>query len=382
MPSPLTTPRAAVFAVFTAFGMGVGLWAGSIPTVAAHSGISAEWLGYAITLIIGASLLGMMLSGVLAHWLSLRTLILLTITLVMIDMILLLQSASFWAFIVFATLIGLTGGMLDAVMNAEGYQVERDLGRTVIAGFHASASLAAAATAVLGSYVTVTFGTPFTAILTTIAYLVSIGFVWRATPLRPPIAAGGEARKGRIAFPMVVLGLVIGIGGGAEALGALFSSSFLAFSAPELAAYAGAGTTTFGLCQFAVRVVADWLRARFGDLLLLQVSMVITVIGFAVVAFSPSFAISIIGFGIIGIGTACFSPCGFALAPGMSGLAAAQAFGLLAALTAITRVPVPLGFGRIVEFSGYQIAFLTAVALLAGGFALTMVLIRIAPKRS
>jgi MFS family permease len=165
------TPRIAVFAVFIAFGCGVGLWAGSIPTVAARSGISAEWLGYTITLIIGASLLGMMLSGFLSRSIGLRWLIVATTILVALDMILLLQAAGFWAFVSFATLIGFTGGMLDAVMNAEGYQVERDLGRPVIAGFHASASLAAAMTAVLGSYVTVSFGTPYTAGLSSLSPL-------------------------------------------------------------------------------------------------------------------------------------------------------------------------------------------------------------------
>jgi MFS family permease len=181
---------------------------------------------------------------------------------------------------------------------------------------------------------------------------------------------------------MILLGLVIGIGNGAEVIGALFSSPFLAFTTPELAAYAGAGTTAFGLCQFGVRAFADKLRLRFGDLFLLEASAVIAAVGFLIIAFSPGFAISVFGFGIIGIGTACFSPCGFALAPGMSGLAAAQAFGLLAAVTAVTRVPVPLGFGQIVEWDGYRAAFVTALALLACGFFLTMILVRKAPVES
>jgi MFS family permease len=378
--APFVTPRLAVNAVFTAFGIGVGLWAGSIPTVAARSGISAEWLGYTITLIIAASLLGMMIAGAAARLLPLRRLVFVGMVLVALDMAFLLQAASFWSFLVCATLIGLTGGILDAAMNAEGYQVERDLGRPVIAGFHASASLAAALTAVLGSYVSVNFGTPITAMLTTLGFAAGLAIAFVGTPARPipPPAAVGRAR--RVALPFILLGVVVGLGNGTETVGALFSSPFLAFTAPELAAYAGAGTTAFGLCQFAVRASADRLRARFGDLVLLEVSLVVTAIGFVIVAFSPGFAISVIGFGVIGIGTACFSPCGFALAPSMSGLAAAQAFGMLAAITAVTRVPVPLGFGQIVEDGGYRAAFLTALALLACGFGLAMLLTRAAPR--
>ncbi len=162
-------------------------------------------------------------------------------------------------------------------------------------------------------------------------------------------------------------------------MAALFSSSFLNFQAPELAAYAGAGTTGFGLCQFVVRVMADRLRRRFSDLFLIEASTVIGAAGYVIIATSGSFTQSVIGFGVVGIGTACLSPCAFALAPRLSGLAPAQAFAALAVLSAVTRVPAPLGFGEIVERASYPIAFLCAAGLFAAALVLAMWLMRISP---
>jgi MFS family permease len=377
------SPRAAVLLVFIAFGSGIGLWAGSIPTVTARSGIIAEVLGCGITAMIASVMLGMVLMGVLARRVNLKTLLIGVQIATAMVLALLLQAAGFWQFLILFALIGATGGALDALMNAEGVAVEGDLGKPVLAGFHAYASLGAAVCAIIGSYVSVNFGTHFTAVLTSACYLVAIAATIIATPVRPLPQQQQAKRAGGIAglaLPIVLLALVYGLVNGGETMAALFSASFLAFQAPDLAAYAGAGTTAFGFCQFFIRVFADRLRQTISDLHLIEASVVVGAAGCALVATSGSFAQSVSGFGLIGIGSACISPCVFALAPKLTGLAASQAIGLLAMLSSITRVPAPLGFGAIVDRAGYPIAFAAAAGLFALALFLTMVLIRKASR--
>ncbi len=141
---------------------------------------------------------GMMAAAVLTRRFGLRNALVIALAVVAIDMAVLLQSGGFWHFMVAATLIGGTGGALDALMNAEGYAVEKDIGFPVLAGFHGWCSLAAAVCAVIGSYVSVNFGTVATAVLTTFGYTVAIAIVLKATPKRglPPVEAKGGRRVG------------------------------------------------------------------------------------------------------------------------------------------------------------------------------------------
>ena len=57
------SPRVVTTAVFFAFALGIGLWAGSIPVLMRRTGLGAEGLGLALTLHSAAYIGAMTLAG-------------------------------------------------------------------------------------------------------------------------------------------------------------------------------------------------------------------------------------------------------------------------------------------------------------------------------
>lgn len=364
------TPRHAVFAAFVPFGIGFGMWAGTIARVAARSDISAQMLGFAITGFIAAALSGMALGGMLSRHFTVKTILLGAIAACAISLSLLMQADGPFSFLLGLIVYGVINGIYDGAMNAEGTAVEADCGRPILLGFHAAASCAAGLTAIIGSYVAVNVGTEATAGIVVCGYALGALGVWRGTPARVVAIRDAEQKNQprRFQRPILLLGIVVGIVIAGETVTAMFSAPALVAQAPDLAAYAGFGATAFALCQALVRAFADRLRRRFGDLRIMELSLVVATLGFLVVSFSTSFTQSAAGFALVGLGSACLVPCGFSLAPAYSRVAAAQALGLLALITALPRIPAPLAFGDLAERISYPAAFALNAVLFCVAF--------------
>ena len=89
----------------------------------------------------------------------------------------------------------------------------------------------------------------------------------------------------------------------------MWSSSFLAGQATELAAYVDAGAAFFASCQAVIRWFDDPLRQRFSDCRIIIVSLALAAGGFAVVAWSEDFGSSLFGFALVGLCAGCVVPC-------------------------------------------------------------------------
>jgi MFS family permease len=354
------TPRQATFAAFVSFGVSIGLWSGSVPVIAAASGMTPSLLGAAATGFIACSILGIASAGLLARRIAIRHTLIALVGLMALTCAAALQSTGVGMFFGLFLAFGYLSGICDGTMNAEGTAVERDLGRPVLAGFHAAASFASAVSAGIGGAVSVAIGTPVTAALAILAAGTGIAIIVKATPLRPvehrATHADGRRRSG-LALPIVLLGLVAGISMAGEAAALMFSASTIREQAPALAAYAGLGVTAFGLFQAAMRSVIDRVRRRMGDMDIVLWSIGMAGAGCLIVATGSHALQSAIGFAVIGIGTAAIVPCSFVIATRTSGLGAAQAIGLLSLVSALPRVPQPLGFGEIAGTWGFAAAY-------------------------
>jgi MFS family permease len=366
---------------FFSLGTGFGIWGGAAPTVAARASMGPDLMGLAYSVFVIIYLAGMSGSGLIARFVSIRSMLVATIPATGVVLALLLLSSSPFGLFVGIALFGLMAGMVDLAINAEGTAVEADLSRPVLAGFHGAASLGVALAAILGSFLAVNFG-PWSAAIATLA-LFSIGLsaVLSGSPDRGrlPSTPAGAARP-RPTPVLLILGLVVGVSVAGEMAAALFSTPFLTVQAPEKAAIAGMGATAFALCQAIVRFQADRLRARLGDPSLLAGSLVIAGLGFGVVAFSTGFWMSALGFGLIGVGTGCVVPCGFALAVARSPLAASSALAVVALVSAVPRVPTPYAFGEIASLVSYGAAFGAYAILFAIALFLTASLLRRGPS--
>ena len=138
-----------------------------------------------------------------------------------------------------------------------------------------------------------------------------------------PVGAVAVDRRAFASRSLAALGLVIGACIACESAAIAWSGLVLRREAPELAAFAGLGASFFAGCQALQRFNVDRLRARVADRRLIVASLAVASLGFSLVAFEPGFALSVVGFAIIGFGTGAVVPCGFALAATQPGASAA-----------------------------------------------------------
>ena len=107
---------------------------------------------------------------------------------------------------------------------------------------------------------------------------------------------------------LVVLGLTIGVSITCESATISWSALLLRREAPQWAAFAGLGAAFFFACQATFRVNADALRSHAADRTMMLLSFLFAAAGLGLVAVHLGFATSVVGFAIVGIGTAADRP--------------------------------------------------------------------------
>jgi MFS family permease len=372
------TPRVAVALIFFALGLFLGLWSGASASILSAARVSPATFGVAMTLFAVSYLVAMSSGGHFGRLFSLRTLLLALIPLDGLSVAGLLQASSpLWIF--FGLIVsGFFTGLLDVTMNAEGTRVEHDLGRTVLAGFHACASVGLAVGAILGSLIAVDLGEWVSSLLAVAIALGATYTTFLATPDRGLDHTSASPGEGAVLFTrtLIVIGLVVGVSIAGEVAAMTWSASLLQQEAPKLAAIAGLGGGFFAGCQALLRFFADRPRRIFGDRRMIVVSLSTAAVGFLLVALHLGFAASVVGFAIIGFGTGCVVPCGFALAVRRSSFGHSAALSTVALFTAAPRVPAPLAMGAIAKALSIAAAFGLFAALLAVAVAAMLVFIK------
>jgi MFS family permease len=92
------------------------------------------------------------------------------------------------------------------------------------------------------------------------------------------------------------------------------------FTTPER--YVALSALAYLLASGAVRIAGDRLVARLGVVPILRVGAVIGAGGLAVVVFSPSWQVAVLGFAILGAGVAVVAPLSFSAAARIAGTSA------------------------------------------------------------
>jgi len=356
--------------VFFAFGIGFGLWAGAIPALMRQTGIDAAGLGIALTLHTGAYIGAMAVGGQIARVIAPRRLILAALTANVLGFAAIFSAGSVLVLTLALVAVGLSAGLLDLAMNTEGTAVERELGRPVLLSMHAAASGAFAIGALAGSLLAAGVGPRWCALVVLAVTLPVALAMHRLGPRHvapvPPLAVPSRAGFG-IGRGVALIGIVLGLTIAGEMSAQMWSARFLERQAAELAAFAGAGAAFFAGFQALIRVFGDPLRRRLGDQRVITLSLLVAAIGFATVALSASFALSLLGFALVGLGTACVVPCCFALVARRAAERAAGALGVASLVAGLIRLPTPLYLGFVAAAFSDAVAFAgIAIGLLVG----------------
>ena len=389
------SPRAVTTAVFFAFALGIGLWAGSVPVMMRRTGLGAEGLGMALALHSAAYIGAMTLAGRLTRRFELRAFMAWLLAAHGLAFFGIFLAPAAWLLVLALIGMGLTAGALDLVMNTEATTLEHERGEPMLTRMHAAASGAFALGAIGGSLISTTLG-PLACALLSAAVVAPVWLAVTRLGRRRPLpdlpahvlrepeleAAGASALVAsaqpagaapRQPDPVLLFGIVLGLCSVAELTAQMWSAKFLAEQTASLAALAGAGAALYAGCQSVVRLVGDPLRRRYGDVRVIAVSLVLAAMGFGVVALADGFATGVAGFALVGLGTACVVPCCFAqiaaALPGRGG----QALGRASLISGVIRLPTPVLLGLVAAQQSDSAVFALIAAGLIVGVAFLLV---------
>ncbi|KJE34775.1 MFS transporter [Thalassospira sp. HJ] len=284
--------------------------------------------------------------------------------------------------------LGFSGAFLDVAMNANGLQVERVKGRSIMSGLHGFWSLggfvgAGIAAAWFALPIGNEFHLPIVLSLFLIAHMIAQAGLLTDRDAHDYLARKQDGAqntaattKDRNLFLMLLpFGVCAFIGQFGEGVltdwATVFMNSELS-SGPTLAAV---GFAIYSCAMAATRLSGDALVTRFGRVQVLLTSSVLASLGTLVLTFSPHIAIAWLGCAIAGMGLAVILPLLLSAASQATGKGGGAVVSIIAATGYSAIMAGPPVIGAIGEAAGLVTAFaLTAIflAMIIPVYLLTM----------
>ena len=211
---------------------------------------------------------------------------------------------------------GLCTGFIDALLNAQGAELERVVGRPLINGFHGFWSLGALSASVVTVGVA-TLGVPPLPHFALAAIVIGVASApivrelpdTRSGADRPPLAgAGRHSLTGAVIAVAAITFAAIIVEGGSSDWASIYLRE-LSHAEPGVAA---AGYSALSLAMMLVRFRADVLTAHTSPTTVIRIGSITAAAGVALVIASPAVPTAMIGFVLVGAGCAVQLPLAFA----------------------------------------------------------------------
>jgi MFS family permease len=304
--------RVAISAVFFLNGFGLASWFIHIPSVKEQLGMNEQQLGLALLGIGVGSLLTMWLSGwLMGRFGSRRVLILATLGFAL--------SLAFpvWApnFVVLTVSLGFVGGcngLMDVCMNNQAAHFEALAGRPVMSSFHAIWSLGGWCGSLFGSLFLL--NPQLAAWHLALLCLFIIGaMIWLAPSLLRTVSEQGPIfalpTREIVIFALLCLIAMLSEGAVADWAGVHLRDDL---SAPN--ALSGFGYNAFAICMAGGRFIGDRIVQLIGRQQTVSAGALLGATGLFTAALAGTPIISILGFGLAGLGMSNIVPVLFSLA--------------------------------------------------------------------
>ncbi|GAA3448828.1 MFS transporter [Dactylosporangium matsuzakiense] len=322
-----TRARAATRATYAAFlwsGVATSSWASRIPQIRDALHLSPSKLGLVLLSIAAGSIVALVGSGhIVARFGSRKTVAAMAALLT----VALAGAASGYHFgvapvVLSLLLFGFANGAWDVAMNVQGAVVERAVGRSIMARFHAGFSIGTVAGALLGALM-VTAHVPVTLHLALTAMVVGVSTIYAVRNFMPDGAAesapdeGGGLRH-TLRFWREPRTLLVGVFVLAFALAEGTGIDWISISMIDgYRTSAAVGTLAFAVF-LAAMTAGRWfgpdLLDRYGRVPVLRALAVITVAGLALFIFGPNVLTAFLGALLWGLGTSLGFPVGMSAA--------------------------------------------------------------------
>jgi MFS family permease len=273
-------------------------------------------------------------------------------------------------------MLGFFGAFLDVSMNANGLQVERAKGRSILSGLHGFWSLGGFAGAgVTAAWFALPIPNSFHLPIVLGAFLIA--HIIAQSGLLPDQAAEDVSKeeKGtntatptpkerRLFIVLLPFGVCAFIGQFGEGVITDWATVFMNSELSSGATMAAVGFAIYSFAMAATRLSGDMLVTRFGRAEVLLTSSVLASLGTFIIAFAPHYMIAWLGCGIAGMGLAVILPLLLSAAAKATGKSGGAVVSIIAATGYSAIMAGPPIIGAIGEYVGLVTAFALTASFL------------------
>lgn len=327
----LSRARFGAFSTFVLAGLLTGVWVARMPALAAKFGTDESEVGIVVLVWgLGAILAMRGLRSVLDRAGS-RAALRIALPLTSLAFALVAVAPAYGLLLVAVALFGMSFGITDIAMNAQGSLVEQAYRRPVLSGLHAGWCVGAMSGGLLGVG-SAAAGLGFTTTLLATGLLsLPAGFALARTYLPDPVvsvASGDGRRAARLPIAVYLVGALALIAFMLEGSIADWSGLLLHEQLGASQALAALGYPVFEMAMLIGRLAGDHVRTRVGTRRLLMGAGIATALSMTVVVLAPNAQFAIAGFFVTGLVACTVVPTTISLAgtvaPGRSAAAVAQ----------------------------------------------------------
>jgi predicted MFS family arabinose efflux permease len=364
-PAPGGREQRATRIVFLITGVGLAAWAPLVPFAKARVDLGEGGLGLLLLCLGVGSIVTMPLAGALAACMGCRIVIVGSALLLCLALPLLASVASLPLLVVALLMFGAGVGAIDVTMNIQAIIVERASGRPMMSGFHGLFSLggivgAGGMAALLG-----TGASPLGAtLIVTACNIVALAI---ATPHL--LTYGSRSEGPMFALPhgiVLFLGILCFIAFLTESAVLDWSAVFLASARGMARSYAGLGYAAFATTMTLGRLAGDRIVRRVGGRNIITFGGLCAAAGFVLSTMFNSWQVALLGYALVGVGSANIVPVLFTAVGRQSVMAEKIAVPAITTLGYAGILVGPAAIGFVAHTTSLSTAFLILALLLVG----------------
>ncbi len=368
MPVIINAPVLRMRLIFAMAGIGISVWALTIPFTKIRFGLDDGTLGL---MLFGGGLGGVLvmpLAGLAIARFGSRAIIIATGLGVALLMPLLAIAPTPMIFTLILCFYGVMFGALDIAMNAQGAVVERRSGALQMSGFHGCYSIGTLSVALI---ITLLLRLQWAyALCSALAGLVMLTLLLSARALLGKSFDAQRPAK-NFAWPnraTLVLGLCCFACFMTEGAATDWSTIFLRFDRNMPIATAPYGYAAYAIAMAAARFLGDAVATRLGAPRVMRLGCMLAVLGFVITILVPLGWVDIFGFLLVGLGTGNIAPLIFSAAARVPGMAPNHAGPAIMALGYAGFLIGPVLIGGIANQFGLGVSLGLDAALLAATY--------------
>lgn len=363
--------RLACMLFFLGPGLAYGLLTSRMPALQMQTGATKTELGMLLLGMGAAGTLGLALAESAVARFGAKRVMMLASLAYALSLVGVALTHSPWGMGVGLAMFGLCNGLVDVAMNVQGIALERRFQRPSMSLLHGGYNIGAIMGSVSGAFFAAASMSPVINFALPLAlFLLTLLWAQRHLLASAKDTAAKDSASGKSSGPAVpAFVLICGVlamisyvcDGSVGEWGSLYL--YQVKGTPESIAALVYGT--FAVSALSCRLVADRLRAAWGDFIVAFLGALIALLGMVLVLASPWWQLALTGYSLLGIGLGPIVPVAFSRAGRCKGIAAERATAWVSMLAYSGLLVWPPIFGVLAQYFGMTASLSCVVGLLA-----------------